>query len=101
MRIPTARTLVILAAVLASGVGGFTLRGLLTPPPPPAAPPASSPVDGLQAAFVGVAQRVRPAVVNVGTVQIARRAGPQTPGLSSAVPAFEESSTRSSGAGAP
>ncbi len=101
MRIPTARTLLILAIVVASGVGGFALRGLLTAPPPPAAPPTSSPVDGLQAAFVGVAQRVRPAVVNVGTVQIARRAGPQNPGLFSDDPAFREFFERFFGGGRP
>jgi serine protease Do len=80
----------VVSALVVSGAGGFALRGLLNPPPPRAAPPASSAVDGLQAAFIGVAERVRPAVVNVGTVQIARRRGPENPGLFSDDPAFRD-----------
>src|SRR3989475_4492579 len=43
--------------------------------------PPSSPVDALQSAFVRVAERVRPAVVHIGTVQVARtRRPPRVPG---------------------
>jgi len=90
MRTLTVRALMIVATVVVSGAGGFALRGLLTTPLPPAVPTMPLPVDGLQTAFVGVAQRVRPAVVNVGTVQIARRLGPQNPGLFSDDPAFRQ-----------
>ena len=63
--------------------GGWVLRGVF----PPAgersgAPSRSAPnvtlADGLQAGFVGVAEHVRPAVVNLGTIQKAR--GSRAPG---------------------
>src|SRR6202008_1030147 len=56
-------------------------RGLVelpAPRPAPSAPP--SPIitaDALQAAFVSVAERVRPAVVHVGTVQVAKGPRPE------------------------
>jgi Do/DeqQ family serine protease len=47
--------------------------------------------DTLQAAFVTVAERVRPAVVHIGTVQMARpRRPPATPGPSTEDPFFKE-----------
>jgi Do/DeqQ family serine protease len=71
--------------IFASVGAGFWLHGLWTtfqarPPLPPAAPSGSTP-ETLQAAFVTVAERVRPAVVHVGTVQVARsRRPPMAPG---------------------
>ena len=60
----------------------------------PAGSPASplSTADALQAAFVGVAERVRPAVVNLGTVQVAkgRRRPPVLPGPGTDDPFFKE-----------
>ena len=47
--------------------------------------------DALQAAFVNVAERVRPAVVHVGTVQVARaRRGPTIPGPLAQDPFFKD-----------
>jgi Do/DeqQ family serine protease len=54
-----------------------------TPTTPGAASAAPGAADALQSAFVGVAQRVRPAVVNIGTIQVARaRRAPFAPGQS-------------------
>jgi Do/DeqQ family serine protease len=70
------------AVVFAAGVGLHLVwsRGP-GPSSPAAAPPGGA--DALQSAFVGVAQRVRPAVVNIGTIQVAhRRRSPFAPGQS-------------------
>ncbi len=78
----SARNAVIAAALLASVGAGFWLHAwLLTRAVPPAAATASPArvADTLESAFVGVAQRVRPAVVHVGTVQVSRT--PRRPAL--------------------
>src|SRR5437773_547946 len=59
------------ALVLCLGVG-FEVHALWTRSSSSVMPPSSTPVspaDALQTAFVQVAERVRPAVVNLGTVQ--------------------------------
>jgi Do/DeqQ family serine protease len=59
---------------------GFWAHAVWSGARPTPALPSPSPIntaDALQAAFVSVAERVRPAVVHVGTVQIARGQRPQ------------------------
>jgi Do/DeqQ family serine protease len=90
----TARAFLFAALFFACLGGGFwahamwiSLRGR---PEPPAPSPLAT-VDTLQAAFVTVAERVRPAVVHIGTVQMARpRRPPATPGPSTEDPFFKE-----------
>jgi serine protease Do len=69
-------TLIALLVAIAAG-GGWLLHGVV----PPAGErsgsssrpmPGPTPAEGLQAGFVGVAEHVRPAVVNLGTIQKAR-----------------------------
>ncbi len=63
--------------------GGVTRR--------PSTPIAMSGAETLQSAFVSVAQRVRPAVVHLGTVQVARpRRPPLVPGPFADDPAFKD-----------
>jgi serine protease Do len=70
-----------LIVVIAAGAG-YLVRDRLQPAaPPPAAAVARAPgaqnlPETLQAAFVGVAQQVRPAVVNIGTIQVAKARRP-------------------------
>ncbi len=74
---------ILLAALLLASAGaGFWLHALLGRPAPAAqSPPPLTTADALQAAFVAVAERVRPAVVHIGTVQLARpRRPPAVPG---------------------
>ncbi len=79
----SARGLVALAIIFASVGAGFwlhavwtTRRGAVVAVSPPL-----NAADALQAAFVTVAERVRPAVVHIGTVQVARaRRPPASPG---------------------
>jgi S1-C subfamily serine protease len=78
----TARAVLVALLVVASLGAGFWFHAywLTTAAVPKAAPAAAvSVADGLQAAFVGVAERVRPAVVHVGTVQVARPRRPAMP----------------------
>jgi serine protease Do len=81
----TARSTVLViafVAVFAAGVGLHLFWSRGSTATAPAAAPAG-PADALQSAFVGVAQRVRPAVVNIGTIQVAnRRRSPFAPGQS-------------------
>ena len=67
---------VLLALVAGLGVGiGLQLSGLRWPgstPPPPPRTAAATPVD-IQRAFIGVAEQVRPAVVNIATAHFLRR----------------------------
>src|SRR5438309_7431211 len=72
--------LVVLIMIAAAG-GGYVGRGAWTPAverrgPASASPAGGSVADGLQAGFVGVAEHVRPAVVNLDTIQKARRPRP-------------------------
>jgi Do/DeqQ family serine protease len=58
---------------------------------PPAPPATGTSTDALQAAFVAVAERVRPAVVHIGTVQVARsRRPPIVPGPFADDPFFKD-----------
>jgi Do/DeqQ family serine protease len=70
--------LVALAAGLGVGLGlqlsGLRWPGSGVPPPPPAT--AQTPTD-IQRAFVGVAEQVRPAVVNIATAHFLRRQRPR------------------------
>src|SRR6185503_7333837 len=88
----TARSVLIAAVAFACIGAGFWLHSLW--PGFRQAPVAQSPVgtaDALQAAFVMVAQRVRPAVVHVGTIQVARpRRGPTIPGPMQDDPFFKD-----------
>ena len=63
-------------AGLGFGVYGFLASGRVRAAAPSAN--ASATADALQAAFVSVAERVRPAVVNIGTVQVASGRRPQS-----------------------
>ena len=76
MTLKTARLLLVAGILFACAGAGFGVygwlsrAGLVTRAHTPAS--ALSTADALQAAFVTVAERVRPAVVNIGTVQVAR-----------------------------
>jgi serine protease Do len=75
--------------------GGREIR-----PSPTASPVAAA--DGLQAAFVTVAERVRPAVVHLGTLQVARpRRPPVVPGPFGDDPFFKEFFDQFFGRGGP
>jgi Do/DeqQ family serine protease len=69
-------TLIALLVAIAAG-GGWVLHGVLAPAGERSGVasrpgPATNPAESLQAGFVGVAEHVRPAVVNLGTIQKAR-----------------------------
>jgi Do/DeqQ family serine protease len=86
---------VLAAAVLFAFAGlGFGIYGWLTVWRSRPAPVASSPsatADALQAAFVTVAEKVRPSVVNIGTVQVARGRRPLiVPGPGTDDPFFKD-----------
>jgi Do/DeqQ family serine protease len=73
---------VAMLVAIAAG-GGWVLRGVFpsageSSGAPPRSAPSVTLADGLQAGFVGVAEHVRPAVVNLGTIQKAR--GSRAPG---------------------
>src|SRR2546428_8162498 len=77
----SARNILLAAAFFAFLGGGFWLHALLMSPPPaggsaPAGP--ANTTEALQSAFVSVAERVRPAAVHIGPVQIARVRRPPT-----------------------
>jgi len=83
--------LVVGVAVVAAAGGGYLVHDLRRPAVAPAAAPAvvSGTPDALQTSFIAVAQRVRPAVVNVGIVQRGRgRRGPAVPGTED--PSFQD-----------
>ncbi len=68
--------------------------------PAPASPTATA--DALQAAFVSVAEKVRPSVVNIGTVQLARsRRTPVVPGPGTDDPFFKDFFDQFFGRGGP
>jgi serine protease Do len=71
------------------GVYGWLTSGRSRPVSAASSPVATA--DALQAAFVTVAERVRPAVVNIGTVQVARnRRAPAFPGPGADDPFFKD-----------
>jgi Do/DeqQ family serine protease len=89
-----ARVVLLVAVLFACLGGGFWAHAMWTSlrgrPEPPAPSPLAT-ADTLQAAFVTVAERVRPAVVHIGTVQMARpRRPPATPGPPTDDPFFKE-----------
>src|SRR2546425_8904258 len=89
----SARTVLLASAFFAFLGGGFWLHALLIGPAPAArsGPPASTNMaDALQSAFVSVAERVRPAVVHIGTVQVARLRRPPALGPFADDPAFKD-----------
>ncbi|HXH82766.1 MAG TPA: trypsin-like peptidase domain-containing protein, partial [Candidatus Tectomicrobia bacterium] len=94
MTTQSARALVVAALLLAVAGAGFAAYGWLQTRQtarPAAQPSPLTTADALQAAFVTVAERVRPAVVNIGTVQVARnRPGIQMPGPGTDDPFFKD-----------
>jgi Do/DeqQ family serine protease len=81
MTAETARRALLAAVIFALAGAAFGLYGWFARPPvvtqaPPAQPGTA---DALQAAFVSVAERVRPAVVHIGTLQVARARRPPIP----------------------
>ena len=81
--------------VLASAATGYVVRDRMISAPAPAAPSGrvsagSALPDSLQAAFVGVAQTLRPAVVNIGTVQRSRARRPPAPPPGTDDPFFQD-----------
>ncbi len=89
-----ARGLLLAIALFACLGAGFWLHSawlLMRPGPQDTKPAAPDAADALQAAFIGVADRVRPAVVHLGTVQVARaRRGPMVPQPYSDDPFFKD-----------
>jgi S1-C subfamily serine protease len=103
---PQASRSILLAGVLFAIAGmGFGVYGWLTRARDPAAPPPVSPTataDALQAAFVAVAEKVRPSVVNIGTVQVARTPrAPAVPGPGTDDPFFKDFFDQFFGRGGP
>ena len=89
----SARTVLLASALFAFLGGGFWLHALIigTPPGARTGPPApTNTAEALQSAFVSVAERVRPAVVHVGTVQVARLRRPPALGPFADDPAFKD-----------
>src|SRR6058998_435350 len=89
----SARTVLLASALFAFLGGGFWLHALLTAPPPAGGSGPLGPAntaEALQSAFVSVAERVRPAVVHIGTVQVARLRRPPALGPFADDPAFKD-----------
>src|SRR2546428_4412820 len=89
----SARNILLAAALFAFLGGGFWLHALLMSPPPAggsATPGLANTAEALQSAFVSVAERVCPAVVHIGTVQVARLRRPPTLGPFADDPAFKD-----------
>ena len=80
----TVRIALAVSALFAFLGAGFWIHAVIfarSQAAPPASGPSSSAADALQSAFVSVAERVRPAVVHIGTVQVAKlRRPPMAPG---------------------
>ena len=93
MTAQTARNVLVAAALFAIGGTAFAAYGFVVQRPR-AAVATPSPIntaDALQAAFVTVAERVRPAVVNIGTVQVSRSRRPRAmPGPFADDPVFKD-----------
>ena len=94
MTAQTARTALMASVLFAFAGLGFGVYGFLASGRVRAVAPSvnsSATADALQAAFVSVAERVRPAVVNVGTVQVSRgRRPPSIPGPGTDDPFFKD-----------
>src|SRR2546426_6541155 len=93
--VPRTVRVALAASVLFAFLGaGFWIHALIysrSPVAQSASGPPSSPVDALQSAFVRVAERVRPAVVHIGTVQVAKqRRPPMVPGPFSEDPLLKD-----------
>src|SRR5437867_9233307 len=90
----TARTTIVVLVLLiavAVGMGLHALWGRAQTTRQAVSPSPIGTADALQSAFVGVAERVRPAVVHVGTVQVARaRRAPVVPGPLADDPFFKD-----------
>jgi serine protease Do len=86
---------VLAASVLFAFAGAaFAVYAFLTKPPTQARATTPAPIaaaEALQSAFVSVADRVRPAVVHIGTLQVARvRRPPLMPGPNADDPFFKD-----------
>jgi len=90
----TVRVALAASALFAFLGAGFWIHALIysrAPVAQSASGPPSSPADALQSAFVRVAERVRPAVVHIGTVQVAKpRRPPMVPGPFSEDPLLKD-----------
>src|SRR5213596_303121 len=90
----TVRAALVASMLFAFAGAGFAVFGWLTRPATKSGPGAPAPIataDALQAAFVSVAERVRPAVVHLGTVQVARGRRPSiVPGPNADDPFFKD-----------
>ena len=90
----TAGRILIASALFASIGAGFWAHAFWTSTriaPAPSAPSPINTADALQAAFVSVAERVRPAVVHIGTVQVAKgQRPPVAPGPLAQDPFFKD-----------
>ena len=94
MTASTVRAALLASILFAFAGAGFAVYGVLTRASVAARPAAPAPIataDALQAAFVSVADRVRPAVVHLGTLQVARgRRPPLIPGPKADDPFFKD-----------
>jgi Do/DeqQ family serine protease len=101
----TVRAVLLASILFAFSGAGFAVYGVLsrsTDPGKASAPAPIAPADALQAAFVGVAERVRPAVVHLGTLQVARaRRPPMVPGPHADDPFYKEFFDQFFGRGGP
>jgi Do/DeqQ family serine protease len=101
----TARAAVLASALFAFAGAAFAFYGWLGSPGAQAKVQTPSPMgtaDALQAAFVTVAERVRPAVVHLGTVQVARPRRPSVvPGPNADDPFFKDFFDQFFGRGGP
>jgi len=90
----TVRSVLAASVLFAFAGAGFALYAVLTRSADSrkaAAPAPIATADALQSAFVSVADRVRPAVVHIGTLQVARgRRPPMIPGPKGDDPFFKD-----------
>ena len=101
----TARAAVLTSALFAFAGAAFAMYAWLGSPGVPVKAQTPSPMgtaDALQAAFVTVAEQVRPAVVHLGTVQMARPRRPSVvPGPNADDPFFKDFFDQFFGRGGP
>jgi Do/DeqQ family serine protease len=94
MSLRIARAALAASILFAFAGAGFAAYAVLTRPADRGRTSAPAPIataDALQAAFVSVAERVRPAVVHIGTLQVARgRRPPMIPGPKGDDPFFKD-----------